>query len=124
MNEEFQEIREVVRVRTSAFATKRGLAVRRDVEIMRRLSDRHACLLSEDINATSGADTAKRIINLGEVEDGLYEVTMCGVRRDYETGEIDDYDLELVPWSGKATVSARGNPDNLPVLPKLMGEPR
>jgi hypothetical protein len=88
---------EVVRVRTSTYSTRGGLSVRRDITVLRRRSHPEACLLQEDINATSALDTANRIINLVDVEDGVYKLVTCNERHDYESGIIDDYDLMLVP---------------------------
>lgn len=91
--------REVVRVRTCAYETKRGLSVRRDVLFMRKLSGPQACLLFEDMSAVGASETAERIINLHQVEDGLYQLVACNEKRDWETGHIDDYDLQLVPYT-------------------------
>ncbi len=91
--------RTVVRVRTSAWATRRGLSVRRDVSFMRKLSGPQACLLEEEISAVGADLAAQMIVNLDSVEDGLYTVIACNERRDWETGVVDDYDLKLIPYT-------------------------
>lgn len=90
---------EVVRVRTCAYETKRGFSVRRDVTLLRKLSSPDACLVTENIGAVGAAETAQQIVNLHEVEDGLYRVVACNERRDWETGVVDDYDLKLIPYT-------------------------
>ena len=44
-----------------------------------------------------------RILNLGEVEDGIYEVVVCNESHDYETGYVDDYDYRLVTANASVT---------------------
>jgi len=90
--------REVVRVRTSAYPVKRGLSARRDLTIMRRLSGPGACLLETDIDAVGADETTARIVNFWAVPDGLYFLSTCNETRDWEPGEIDDYDLLLTPY--------------------------
>jgi hypothetical protein len=45
-----------------------------------------------------GADEVMpRIVNLDEVEDGLYRVITINERLNWETGYADSYDYRLVP---------------------------
>lgn len=93
-----ESFREVVRVKTCAYSSGRGVSVRRDVTVMRRLSGRQACLLDETVSAVGAEQAAESIINLHEVEDGLYQLVVCNEKTDRETGIVDDYDLKLVPY--------------------------
>ena len=51
---------------------------------------------AEDADAIGAEEVLPRIVNLGEVEDGIYEVVVCNESRDYETGYVDDYNYRLV----------------------------
>lgn len=53
-------------------------------------------VIAEDVSAIGAGEVLPRILNLGEVEDGIYEVVVCNESRDYETGYVDDYDYRLV----------------------------
>ncbi len=44
-----------------------------------------------------------RIENVGAVPDGLYSVGTCNEKRDYESGYIDEYDYELLPYQPEET---------------------
>lgn len=109
--------REVVRVRTCAYETKRGLSVRRDVTVLRKLSSPNACLLREDMSAVGADETAERIINLHKVEDGLYLLEVCNEHTDWETGQIDDYDLQLVPYAPTPTETSVPPSGSSPLRP-------
>ena len=43
------------------------------------------------------------IINLYECDDGIYEVIMCNLSHDWETGYLDDWDLKLIPYKKEKT---------------------
>jgi hypothetical protein len=57
-------------------------------------------LLENDIEYV-GAEEMSLKMNLNKYEDGIYEVKTCNIRRDWETGMIDDYDYALVPIDEK-----------------------
>jgi hypothetical protein len=96
-----QEFRTVVRLKRSYWSDKRGVHMRTDITFMARL-----CLdfniLAEDCMNVGAGDVLPRIMNLGEIEDGLYEVTSCNERRDNETGHIYYYDYKLIPFQTEA----------------------
>jgi hypothetical protein len=89
--------RVVVRVTTTYFKTKRGLATRKDVTYLRRKSCGHNFL--DDDATMAGPDNAiKQIVNLDTVKDGIYKVIITNISTDWETGYVDDYDFLLVPF--------------------------
>lgn len=91
-------MKNIVRIRTSCFSTKNGVRICKDIYTLKRKSNGYD-LLGEEISAM-GADyfySEKRIINLDECEDGIYELGVVNESRDWETGIIDDWDLELFP---------------------------
>jgi hypothetical protein len=84
-----------VRVKTTAWADKRGLHTKKSLTFLRRQCEGFN-ILAEDANAIGAEEVLPRIVNLGEVEDGIYEVVACNESHDYETGYVDDYDYRLV----------------------------
>ena len=83
-----------VRLTTSYWGDRRGLHIRQDLTLLRRVST--GDFIHEDMAATSAEDTACRLINLHECQDGVYEVVPCNFSRDWESGYIDDWDYRLV----------------------------
>lgn len=89
----------VVRISTSVFATHRGLAYRRDISIMKRLTNADGDdLLSYDIGCLGADEVLSRIGNFTDVSDGLYVLRTVNISHDWETNTIDDYDYKLEPY--------------------------
>ena len=66
--------------------------------ILRKRSDSEAAWSWEEDISGAGPDLAyKQITNLDKCEDGVYELAVTNISRDWETGYVDDYDYELVP---------------------------
>lgn len=86
--------RTVVRVTTSVWADSRGMHCKRDLVYLRRQCSGHNGLL-EDSHNIDPKDALP--VNFLTVPDGVYEVRVCNVSRDPETGYADDWDRELVP---------------------------
>ena len=84
-----------VRVKTTAWADERGLHTKKSLTFLRRRCEGFN-VLAEDASAIGAEEVLLRILNLGEVEDGIYEVAVCNKSHDYETGYVDDYDYRLV----------------------------
>ena len=89
-----------VRVKTTAWADKRGLHTKKSLTFLRRQCEGFN-VIAEDVIAIGAGEVLPRILNLGEVEDGIYEVVACNESRDYETGYVDDYDYRLVKANAK-----------------------
>ena len=62
-----------VRVKTTVWADKRGLHMKKSLMFLRRQCEGFN-VLAEDASATGAEEVFPRILNLGEVEDGIYEV--------------------------------------------------
>ena len=84
-----------VRVKTTVWADKRGLHTKKSLTFLRRQCEGFN-VLAEDVSAIGAEEVLQRLVNLGEVEDGIYEVVVCNESHDYETGYVDDYDYRLV----------------------------
>lgn len=87
----------VVRIITNTWSDAKGLHTKRDVLYLKRLSNGYN-ILREEMDITDADYVKKLIRNLDKVRDGVYEVVMTNVSRDFETGYIDGFDLELVPF--------------------------
>ena len=96
----------VVRLKTSWWKSDRGLHERRDLIFLRRQC-RGFNFLEEDAAAVGAEEIIPRILNLGECEDGVYEVCVCNEHRDYETGCIEDYDYKLVRYAPEKETNTR-----------------
>jgi len=95
VNDEKEINRVVVRIRTTAFKTRRGAAIRKDIYVLQK----QCCgfnFFEEEIDMIGMEDVVKRIVNLNQCEDGVYEVLTCNEKKDWETGCVEDYDFELV----------------------------
>jgi hypothetical protein len=55
-------------------------------------------ILQEECSMAGAEECARNILNFLDVEDGIYELVVCNVSRDYESGYVDDWDLELIPF--------------------------
>ena len=98
-----------VRVKTTLWADKRGLHTKKSLTFLRRQCEGFN-VIAEDVIAIGAGEVLPRILNLGEVEDGIYEVVVCNESRDYETGYVDDYDYRLVTANDKAHRQAERRP--------------
>lgn len=90
-----QRNRCVVRLRTTKWADKSGLHIKKSLTFLRRKSEGFN-ILEEDTGAAGVEEILPRILNMDECQDGIYEVVMCNERHDYETGYVDGYDYRLV----------------------------
>ena len=85
----------MVRVKTTIWADKRGLHMKKSLTFLRRQC-KGLNILIQDVSAIGAEGVFPNIMNFGEVEDGIYEVVVCNESHNYETGYIDDYDYRLV----------------------------
>lgn len=89
-------MKDVVRVRTSCWWDGRSLVAKKEVIPMKRLSSSSA--LEDAINAVGAKEVIGLIKNLDMVADGLYELVMVDIRRDWESGHIEGCRYQLVPY--------------------------
>jgi hypothetical protein len=88
----------VVRVTTSYWSDRSGGHMRKKVGFMKRLS-KGFNLLDEDFGNIGADEVIPRILNLHDVEDGLYVVHTANEERDWETGNVEEYDYRLYPYT-------------------------
>lgn len=92
--------RTVVRLSTSMWFDDNGLYFRQTLRFLKRKSAGQNNLF-EDCFATGAEEVLPRITNLHNCPDGVYEVIACNFGRDWESGYIEEWDYELVPYSEK-----------------------
>jgi hypothetical protein len=90
--------RVVVRLTTSYYFDKNGLYERRSLKFLKRKC-RNFNFVKEDASCMGAKDLITGIINLSECEDGIYEIITCNESRDWETGVIDYYEYQLIPFN-------------------------
>jgi hypothetical protein len=59
----------------------------------------------EDCSMVGTEDVIPKIVNLAKCEDGVYLLVMCNAHRDWETGHVEDWDYQLLPFSPNAQIS-------------------
>ena len=95
LQEETQSSPCVVRLKTSAWRTTRGIFQQKSLIYMKRRGTGWDWL-DEDVDNVGAQDVLARIVNLHTYKDGYYRLVTCREHRDYETGMIDDYDYQLI----------------------------
>ena len=85
----------VIRVRTTTWSDKRGLHQKKSLTFLRRQS-KGFNLVESDLEAIGAEDVLHGILNFCDVEDGVYEVVLCNVSHDFETGYVERYDYKLI----------------------------
>ncbi len=92
-----REWKQVVRVSTSYWADKKGVHMRKDLIFMKKKSFGYN-VLAEDCSNIGSEDVITRIVNLDEVEDGLWELFIINELKDWETGNVEEWDYKLFPY--------------------------
>jgi hypothetical protein len=83
------------RVKTSYWGSGRGIHTRKDIIFLKRKSTK--CIwVKEDVSNIGADEVIKRITNLHEVDDGIYEIVPCNEILDWELGYADDYEYKLI----------------------------
>lgn len=91
------ESRTILRVRTSYWHDDNGMYIKKTLTFLKRKSEGQNAIL-EDCSQCGAEETIPRINNLDSCEEGLYEVVVDQTYRDWETGCIEDWDYNLIPY--------------------------
>ena len=90
----------VVRVTTSAWENSGALYIKKTIKTLKRKSVEYGRGFIHDECSNCGVEEFyPRIINFDTVKDGVYELALINLSRDFETGYVDDFDLELRPYN-------------------------
>ena len=92
--------RTVVRVVTSSWLSERGVHTRKDLIFLKRKCAGFN-LIEEDCKMVGADEALATVRNLNKVKDGVYELVIVNERRDWETGHIEEWEFDLVPFYGK-----------------------
>ena len=88
----------IVKITTEYYHNNKYAFVKKKLTILKRKSTGYILLLEECDNI----DTEKvlsNIVNLFDVEDGVYELTItCNHKNNYQLGTLDDYSYKLVEY--------------------------
>jgi hypothetical protein len=88
--------RTVVRLTTSFWCDGRGIHQKKSLTHQKRLSSGWQKIFDEDDFDIS------QLTNLDTSPDGLYEIVVSNVSRDWETGVVDGWDYTLIPFKKEA----------------------
>ena len=81
------------RIAASQYETQRGFAYTKRFDVLKSKSTLRVDDFIGDISEILP-------INFFDVDDGLYELTVVNESRDWETGIVDDWDVQLIPIEG------------------------
>lgn len=86
-----------VKLTTTTFRTKSGVTQQKSLYFYKKPCSEHleGCF-KDDVSNSYGLETL--VINLNEVKDGIYELLVVNISKDYETGWVDDWDWKLIEW--------------------------
>lgn len=89
----------VVRLTSSAWEKNGGLYMQKAIKTLKRKSIGYGCdFIHEECSNCGAEELYPRILNLNTSEDGIYFLVIVNESRDFETGYVDDFDLELRPY--------------------------
>lgn len=89
------EIKLVVRLRTTFWHDKNGLYSKRSLTFLQRKSSGFN-VLEQDASDIGAEHVISHIVNWNECADGIYQVEVCNESTDWETGYVDSYDYMLL----------------------------
>lgn len=83
----------VGRIVTSTWMDERGVHSKKEFLYLKRLSVGDNFLQYDEAEYV-----CKSIVNWNEVTDGIYEVDVINISRDWETGYVDGWEYKLIPY--------------------------
>lgn len=96
--EEEERTQTVVRLSRSYWHDKNGAYQRVSLRYLKRHT-KGFNVFDDDCSMVGAEDVIRKIINLDKCDDGVYELVMCNMYNDWETGHVEDWDYQLVPFS-------------------------
>jgi len=89
--------RTVVRLETTYWSDSRGIYTSKSLRVLKRKCS-GVNLIFEDARSFGVEEVIQKIGNLYTLPDGVYQVIITNIQRDWETGYIEDYEYSLVPF--------------------------
>lgn len=88
----------VVRLITTYYQDKKGdFITSKKLKFLKRKCQGFD-FFSEDVSMAGIDSTMNHIENLYDCEDGIYQLIVCNVYKDWDTGCIEDWDYKLIPY--------------------------
>lgn len=88
----------VVRVQTEAFKRGDTYFYGKSVRVLKKLTSYD--LIHEEVGNIGIQEALENILNLGEVQNGIYELVIGHRSYDIETGYLDGWDFRLILHAG------------------------
>jgi hypothetical protein len=89
--------RTIVRLSTSIWKSRKGIHFLKNLDIQRRLS-RGDNFFEEDVEMTGADLVINHIKDFHILPDGLYEVKMIDLKKDWESGLVEEWNWKLTPF--------------------------
>lgn len=87
----------IVKLTTSVWGDKDGFYIKKSLKFLKRKCVGYN-VLQEETNVMGAEEVYQRILNINDVEDGIYSVVVVNESRDWETNNVEDWDYELYPY--------------------------
>lgn len=88
----------VVRLRRSSWHDNDGAYQRTSLRYLKRHT-KGFNVFDDDCSMVGAEDVIPKIVNLAKCKDGIYQLAMCNEHKDWETGHVEDWDYQLLPFS-------------------------
>jgi hypothetical protein len=90
----------VVRLRRSYWHDHDGAYTRTELRYLKRHT-KGFNVFEDDCSMVGADEVLAKITNLQKCKDGVYQLVICREHRDWETGYVEDWDYELIPFDPK-----------------------
>lgn len=100
LSEPIAEPEVVVRLVRSYWKDKSGLHMKTSLKYLKRKC-KGFNFIEDDAYQVGAEDVVHVITNLETSPDGIYRLITCNECRDWESGYIESWDYELVPYEGE-----------------------
>ena len=87
----------IVKLSTEYYHDNKSAYVKKKLTTLKRKSTGYNLLIEECDNIDT-QEVLSNIVNLFDVEDGVYELTTYNHSYDYQLGTLDDYDYKLIEY--------------------------
>lgn len=89
----------VVKVGTEAYKRGDTYFYGKTLRILKKLTTLD--LVAEECMNIGIQEGLENILNLRNCDDGVYNLIVTNISKDYESGYVDDWDLKLFPYTGE-----------------------
>lgn len=101
----------VVRLRRSYWHDNDGAYQRTSLRYLKRQT-KGFNFFDDDCSMVGAEDVIPKIVNLEKCKDGIYQLAMCNVHKDWETGHVEGWDYQLLQFCPNTQDDQRRSPDS------------